>query len=250
MKALPFIVLCTAAPILHAQPEKPETAEVAKEPKEEKEQKSTTIAEVMGKPIKADRREELSSLIFTTLLAEYAKEKKIDATEEEVKTFISKSDQMGKATLKEFEKDKKRLEEELKSTTLSEADRAKKEQELEMTKELLKSEEEAKGEKPDRDPGDAKMAREFIRTWKVNRALFKQYGGRVIFQQAGPEPLDAYRDYFREQEAKGTFRITDEEAKATFWKYFTDEKMHTFLDAKDGTQAMEIPWWLKEQKPE
>jgi len=248
MKALPLFFLCTAAPIiLHAQPAKPEAAEVAKD-----QTAKETIAEVLGKPIKADRREELTSLIFTALLENYAKEKKIAATDEEVKTFLAKSDEMGKGTREGFAKDKKRLEEELKSTQLSDDDRERKEQELAMTEDLLKSiaEDQGKEKATERDPDEAKMAREFVRTWKVNRALFKQYGGRVIFQQAGPEPLDAYRDFFREQEAKGSFRITDEEAKATFWKYFTDEKMHTFLDAKDGAQAMEIPWWLKEQKPE
>lgn len=252
MKALPFIVLCATAPILHAQPEKPETEEVAKDQKEEKDGKSATIAEVLGKPVKADRREELSSLIYTSLLEQYAKEHKIEATAEEVKTFLAKSDEMGKETRAGFVKDKKRLEEELKSTTLTEDDRARKEQELAMTEDLLKSiaEEEAAEKPKERDPEEAKMAREFVRTWKINRALFKQYGGRVIFQQAGPEPLDAYRDFFREQETKGAFRITDEEAKKDFWKYFTDESIHTFLDAKEGEQAMEVPWWLKQQKPE
>ena len=251
MKALPLILLCATAPILHAQPEKPETEEVAKDKKDEKEQK-TPIAEVLGKPIKADQSEELTSLIFTALVDQFAKEKKIDATAEEVKTFLAKSDEMGKETREGFVKDKKRLEEELKSTTLTEDDRSRKEQELAMTEDLLKSmaEEEGKEKPKERDPEETKMAREFVRTWKINRELFKQYGGRVIFQQAGPEPLDAYRDFLREHETKGSFRITDEEAKKEFGKYFTDESMHTFLDAKDGAQAMATPWWLMEQKPE
>ncbi|WAC21455.1 hypothetical protein OVA24_08655 [Luteolibacter sp. SL250] len=246
MKTLPFIILCTTAPLVTAQPDNPESAEVAKEGKE----KITTIAEVLGKPIKSDQSEALTSLIFTAMMGKYAKEKMIDATDEEVETFLSKNDELGKSTRDGFIRDKKRLEEELKSTSLSDADRKKKEEELAMAVDVLKNmdEETEKPKKPDAD--EKKMAREFVRTWKVNRALFKQYGGRVIFQQAGPEPVDAYRDFLREEEAKGSFKITDEESKKVFWKYFTDGSMHTFLDAKEGAQAMETPWWLKEQKPE
>lgn len=246
MKALPFILLCAAAPVLHAQPGTPQASEIAKEDAG----KNTTIAEVLGKPVKADQSEALSSLIFTAMMGKYAKEKKIEATDEEVATFLSKGDELGKSTRDGFIRDRKRLEEELKSTTLSDADRRKKEEELAMAVDVLKTMdgEVEKPKKPDAD--EKKMAREFVRTWKVNRELFKQYGGRVIFQQAGPEPLDAYRDFLREEETKGSFKITDGEAEKVFWKYFTDDSMHTFLDAKDGAQAMEIPWWLKEQKPE
>ena len=37
------------------------------------------------------------------------------------------------------------------------------------------------------------MASGIIRQWKINKALYDQYGGRIIYQQLGPEPLDAYR---------------------------------------------------------
>jgi hypothetical protein len=254
MKTFPFIVICAAAPILSAQsekPEKPETAEVAPDPKNEPNEQTATIAEVLGKPIKANQSEALTSLIFTAMMEKYAKDNKITATDEEVRTFIAKGDEMGKTTREGFIRDKKRLEEELKSGTLDADARQKKQEELAMAEDVLKSMEEEAADKPERtDAKGAKMAREFIRTWKVNRALHQLYGGRVIFQQAGPEPLDAYRDFLREEEAKGSFKITDAEAKKVFWKYFTDDSMHTFLDAKDGKEAMETPWWLKEQKPE
>jgi hypothetical protein len=47
------------------------------------------------------------------------------------------------------------------------------------------------------------IAQQFVKSWKINKALYAQYGGRVIFQQAGVEPLDAYRDFLKEQEKKG-----------------------------------------------
>jgi hypothetical protein len=35
------------------------------------------------------------------------------------------------------------------------------------------------------------MGYSMIRQWKLNREIYRQYGGRVIYQQLGPEPLDA-----------------------------------------------------------
>jgi len=239
MKTLPLILLCATAPILHAQPAKPEAAaEVAKE--------KGPIAEILGRPIEEAEREQLTALILAPLLDQYMLEKKILLPAREVIAFLTKSEEIAKANREGFAKDKQRLEEELKSTTLSKDDRARKEQELAMTEDLLKSTGDDGGQRP-KDPEEVKMAREMVRTWKINHALYKQYGGRVIFQQAGPEPIDAYRDFLREQEAKGAFRIADEKAKEAFWKYFTDDKMHTFLDEKEGAKMMETPWWLQEK---
>ena len=53
------------------------------------------------------------------------------------------------------------------------------------------------------------MARAFIEAWIVNRALYQQYGGRIIYQQTGPEPLDAIHDYLQEQQQKSSFRTLE-----------------------------------------
>ena len=46
------------------------------------------------------------------------------------------------------------------------------------------------------------VARQFIQAFKVNQSLYAEYGGRVLFQQAGPEPIDAYRDFLRDEPAE------------------------------------------------
>ena len=246
MKHLPLAILCATAPLAFSQAEKPklpatpETAETVQVPE-------GAIAHVLGKPVQAEDREDLTGVIFGQLLEAYAKEKKIEATEEEINAFIAKTVEMEKEDREKFEQDRKRLTEELKSGKLTADQRKEKEDELAMKEEFLKatnlSPEDAKQvEKETRE-----MARQYIRSWKINRELFRQYGGRAIFQQAGPEPLDAYRDFLREQEKKGAFLIKDEEAKKEFWKYFTDESMHTFYNAADSKKAIETPWWLMDK---
>ena len=114
-----------------------------------------------------------------------------------------------------------------------------------MTREMK---ERTQGMKEQLRPIKRQMARQFVRSWKINKALFAKYGGRVIFQQAGPEPLDAYRDFLREQEKKGAFRILDEKYKAPFWRYFTHDAMHTFYSKGDGARFINTPWWMLEQQ--
>lgn len=93
------------------------------------------------------------------------------------------------------------------------------------------------------------LARSVIRQWKINRELYKEYGGRIIYQQLGPEPLDAYRQFLRERQRAGVFEIHDAAMEASFWRYFTDESMHTFMESggDDEARAFSIPPW--EQSP-
>jgi len=89
------------------------------------------------------------------------------------------------------------------------------------------------------------MGRAMIRQWKLNRALYHQYGGRIIFQQLGPEPLDAYRQYLEERQAAGDFEIHEPAFKEQFWRYFTDDAMHSFYEPGSAAeaQAFETPFW-------
>ena len=89
------------------------------------------------------------------------------------------------------------------------------------------------------------MGRTIIRQWKLNKALHDQYGGRIIFQQFGPEPLDAYRHYLEERHAAGDFKINDKTMAETFWRYFTDDSMHSFYESGSEEEAQVFstaPW--------
>ncbi|UHD18637.1 hypothetical protein [Thiocapsa bogorovii] len=89
------------------------------------------------------------------------------------------------------------------------------------------------------------MARAIIRQWKINKALYAQYGGRIIYQQLGPEPLDAYREFLEQRRAEGAFRIQDPALAERFWRYFTDESIHDFMTpgGADAARAFKVPPW-------
>jgi len=104
-------------------------------------------------------------------------------------------------------------------------------------------------EKAEIDAMQREMARGIIRQWKINKALHEQYGGRIIYQQLGPEPLDAYRQFLRQRETDGAFAIRDQALETSFWRYFTDDSIHDFMapGGADEARAFATPPW--EQQP-
>jgi hypothetical protein len=90
------------------------------------------------------------------------------------------------------------------------------------------------------------IATAFIQQWKINRALHEQYGGRIIFQQGGPEPLDAYRKFLDESASRGDFKIVNKELEAGFWSYYRDESIHDFFEpgSAEEAKALADPPWL------
>jgi hypothetical protein len=91
------------------------------------------------------------------------------------------------------------------------------------------------------------MGRAMIHQWKLNKIFHAQYGGRIIFQQLGPEPLDAYRRYLEERQAAGDFEIHDRAMADAFWRYFTDGSMHSFYEPGREAEVFSVPPWARER---
>lgn len=214
---------------------------------------TNVIAMVLGKKIVASEKDKLNGLIFGALLRQFATENKIEPTEEELDTFVLKTEEQEQQQQIRMQADRKTLIEELKSSSLSDREREEKASHLKTIESILKRtgemKEKTKGMEEQMRPMKRRMAQHFVTSWKINKALYAKYGGRVIFQQAGVEPLDAYRDFLREQEKKGAFQILDKQHEAGFWRYFTNDAMHTFYNKDDGAKFINTPWWMVEQPP-
>ncbi|MEJ2140509.1 MAG: META domain-containing protein [Gammaproteobacteria bacterium] len=168
-------------------------------------------ATLLGEEIHTTDASELQKIVLTRLLDRYAEQQRIEVTGEEIDAFVE-SQQLGMA-------------------------------EHGLTEEKsLSSEEIAQLSQMRRDWGRA-----MIRQWKIHRALYQRYGGRIIFQQLGPEPLDAYRKYLEERRSAGDFTIHDKAFEDTFWRYFTDDTMHSFYQpgSEEEAQALTTPWWTR-----
>jgi len=166
--------------------------------------------EVLGTVIHTQDVDELQFVVLQKLTDRYAAEKGIDVTDEEKAAYIA---HMRAALSKDP-----------------------------IYSGPLPGSEESAEDKAARD----EIATAFIRQWKINRALYQQYGGRIIFQQGGPEPLDAYRKFLDESAARGDFRITNPGLDAGFWRYYRDESTHEFFTpgSAEEAKAFADPPWL------
>jgi hypothetical protein len=166
--------------------------------------------EVLGTAIRTQDAEELRYVVLQKLTDRYAAEKGIDVTDAEKASYIAHM-------------------------------RAVLSKDPNFSGPLPGSEESAEDK-----AARAEIAAAFIRQWKINGALYRQYGGRIIFQQGGPEPLDAYRKFLEESAARGDFRIANPDLEAVFWRYYRDDSIHEFFKpgSTEEAKAFTDPPWL------
>jgi hypothetical protein len=173
---------------------------------------ASPTATLLGNELYTEDADELQSLIITALFEDYAREQGIAADPAEIDAWV---DGLRRARAAD---DQPGLE--------SEDD--------------LTPEEAAEVARMRND-----MARAIIVHWKLNRALYRQYGGRIIFQQLGPEPLDAYRAFLEQKQREGAFTINDPALATQFWRYFTEDTRHDFFEpgSEEEARAFSVPPW-------
>lgn len=97
------------------------------------------------------------------------------------------------------------------------------------------------------ETGEQKMAEAMVKSWKIKKTLFKEYGGRVAFQQAGLEPLDAFQAFMKELEDSGAATIHDPAYKDVFKTMDAYVgKEHDFLpeDSEQIEDYFDRPSWM------
>jgi hypothetical protein len=167
----------------------------------------------------------------------FVKEQKIAATADEIAQFKKTMRAQNERQLREMADRVAEIKSKLSSPDLVADAKAKLEQEQQLYQRTLSSlSETAKRETPD------EIAQAFIVAWKTERDLHRAYGGRVIFQQAGPEALDARRMLYEKAEKKGDLKFDDPGVRHLF--YYYSKMKHIAVDAK----TLERPWFFGEGK--
>lgn len=101
---------------------------------------------------------------------------------------------------------------------------------------------------PEEDALREEIAGAFILQWKVNASLHRRYGGRIAWQQGGPDPVDAWRRFLEEHQARGDFAILRPEFEAPFWRYYRADSLHSFYPPGSTEEAQAFarpPWELR-----
>lgn len=181
---------------------------------------------------------------FKPLWDEYVKEKGLTVLEQEIKEYKERMISFMTSQKIKWKKEKDNLAKELIAENLKDEKRAELEKRFNMYSRMIEN-------TPDPNliyqNANNDVTKSVILSWKINQELYRQYKGRVIFQQAGPEPLDAYRQFFEEQQAKVKFKFFNKDVEDLFWDYYRNVR-HTVYDPNEAEEIMTTPWWLKEKK--
>ena len=221
-------------------------------------QASRTVGTVYGKPVTAadiglagpidrpvefdarDRKRwdlmgRIMSAFGHPVTVRFVEQRKIEATAEEIEAFQQNARLRRARRLRDAKEGLARVREQLAAADLPGADRAKLEdRRASLEKQVARAGDRADGEAPE------EMARAFITGWKIERELHRTYGGRVIFQQGGPEALDARRLLYEQAEKDGDLKFADPGVRHLFYYYLTRE----YRDI--GAESLEKPWFFED----
>lgn len=172
-------------------------------------QERSVAATVLGEDVYAGDVDAMQEIVLTRLFDHYAQQHDIKVSDDEIDAFVERMQ------------------------------RGMRERELTANASLTPD------EAAEADRMRREMGRAMIERWKLNQSIHARYGGRIIFQQFGPEPLDAYRRYLEERQAAGELEIHDPSMAEAFWRYFTDESKHDFYEtgSEAESQALTTPPW-------
>lgn len=209
----------------------------------------------LGLEIRTKDAEELRFVIVRRLTDRYARDQGIAVRREDKDAYVRQRQDFMKRDRERHEAVRDDLARRLAAGGLSAAEREPLSARLESENQFLRLLDEMTRDAA-ADPDGTRAARDqvagaFILQWKVNRALYGQYGGRIAYQQGGPEPVDAYRRFLEERQARGDFVIRDKALEAAFWRYYSDDAKHSFYPpgSPEEAAAFASPPWLSPASP-
>ena len=204
------------------------------------------IATVLGEPVTVADVEEtpIDDLINGALLRQFATDHGIEATEEELTAFTDWLAAANRRSLEGFKTQRAELAEALEA-----ADDPLAREEIQERLDTVVYAIEASLEPPP-DPDLVRpVAKGWVESWKIQKALFDRYGGRAHYQQAGVQPFDAVRKFLEEREAEGAFTILDDSYEEKFWAYWRSDG-HLFIPEEEAVELLATPMWLQTEAEE
>lgn len=203
-------------------------------------------AKVLDTEIRTDDAEEMRYWILLKLTDQYAAERGIDVTQEEIDAYIQGTQRIAEKDRLQREARLEEIEGRLGAKDLGDHERKALASERDSLNQLQSDLREMSGG----DQDEVRQARQavasaFVRQWKLNQTLYREYGGRIVYQQGGPEPLDAYRKFLEAQREQGALEILNKGLGDRFWRYYTNDAIHSFYPpgSEEEKRTFAKPWW-------
>jgi hypothetical protein len=201
------------------------------------------------------RGDHLFEMIWNATMDDYLLQHHISVTQEEIDAFSTTLYKQIEEDNARREKERKDIMEQLKSGNLSKEQKDRLSERLKTLNSLKEFDERRKNELQSEERRtkvkeiNRKADEDWIKRWKFNKALYEQYKGRVIFQQAGLEPIDAFRMFLKEREEKKLFQIFDSDLQKPIQQFYErtspNSQNNTFASEKDAKFYFEKPYWLR-----
>jgi hypothetical protein len=91
-----------------------------------------------------------------------------------------------------------------------------------------------------KDPGQDRI--DAIVLWKIERELFKRYGGVVAVSKfRSPIPIEAYRRFLEDAQRTGAFEIFDAKLRQAFFEQLSEKPRFTVPPEEIN---FDQPWWV------
>lgn len=88
----------------------------------------------------------------------------------------------------------------------------------------------------------ADIAQLEVLKFMVEKAMFNEFGGRVVFKQSNPlMPVDAYRSLLKQYKDSGQLTFENKALEEDFWKGFSEPFK---FEVPPENISFEQPWWL------
>ena len=198
------------------------------------------------------RKKRLERRIWGEVTGRVLKERGLEPTAAEIEALVSFMAAKRLGRLREFRAQRDKLERKLARSGLGPAGRKRLEEHLATVEKLIAHElEQRKWGRSIPNYAEIqrrsaeRVARVTVLQWNVNKALYEKYGGRVIFQQAGYEPVDAYRALIAEIRQQNTVEILDPSFPAPFADMIEYLDIpHLYMPKDEADRYFSKPWWL------
>jgi hypothetical protein len=198
------------------------------------------------------REEALRRRVWSAVFADYAQKRRVEPTPAEIESQVRAQKKFMAEDKVRREKQREELIAELKAPGLSDSRRVQAQQHLDTLNSLRDHDARRQSERSDpaaervRQESERKVAAMWVKQWKVNQALYREYGGRIVFQQAGWEPIDAYRLLLDEYKREKRFVVHDPRMQDAVYGYFRHR--FVYADEQKAKFYFEKPYWERTQE--
>jgi len=240
-------------PIAEIYGEKVYVRDLALPPKMVATSKSTMSAGEFAQWKQDALRQTLAYEVMEEARKHFLKEMEMEPTQQDIDSYIAFLHRARQADRKQRADEREKLQQELQQPGIGEERRAAVEKKLSVLDEMDKYDAPpaTAAARKEQQESEQTVAAMMVSGWKFNQALYRKYGGRVIFQQAGLEPIDAHKAFMQELETSGAYKILDPAYQDLFketYEYFN--KKFEYADQAAIDKYVASPWWQQEAEIE